>query len=51
MKSTPIENDDLIYEVLMNIDQEQLVSDMMHAAEENSAITLIEFLNRFNFNE
>ena len=37
-------NDDLIYDALLNIDHEQLVSDMLSTAENNPSMTLIEYL-------
>ena len=42
-------NDDLIYDALLNIDHEQLVSDMLSTAENNPSMTLIEYLNRYDF--
>jgi hypothetical protein len=39
--------DDQIYDSLINIDQEQLVSQMMNAVEENPSITLFEFCKKF----
>jgi hypothetical protein len=51
MKNEPIENDDLIYENLLNIDHEMLASRMLDEAETNPAITLVEFLKQFDYNE
>ena len=42
-------NDDLIYDALLNIDHEQLVSDMLSTAKNNPSMTLIEYLNRYDF--
>ena len=42
-------NDDLIYDALLTIDHEQLVSDMLSTAENNPSMTLIEYLNRYDF--
>jgi hypothetical protein len=51
MKSEPIKNDDLIYDNLVFIDHETLVSRMLEEAEKNSAITLVEFLKKFDYSE
>jgi uncharacterized protein YjgD (DUF1641 family) len=43
-----INNDDLIYNALLGIDHEQLVSDMLSAAESNPSMTLVEYLNKYD---
>jgi len=46
-----IENDDLIYENLLNTDHEMLASRMLDDAETNPAMTLVEFLKQFDYSE
>ena len=46
-----LQNDDLIYDILTNMDLEQLVSDMLDAAENNPSLTLEDFLNRYSDDE
>ena len=43
--------DDEIYDTLIGMDLEQLVSEMLHAVETNPSITLLEFCKRFEFDE
>ena len=43
--------DDIIYDTLINSDLEQLVSNMLAAVEENSSITLFDFLKRYEDDE
>jgi hypothetical protein len=50
-EKVPVENDNLIYENLLNIDHEMLVSKMLDEAEMNPAITLVEFLKKFDYND
>jgi len=46
-----IENDDLIYNSLMDWDHEQLISDMMHTAETSPDLKLIDYLKRYDFSK
>lgn len=46
---SPIKNDDLVYDNLMTWDLEELVSDMMAAAEYNPEIKLIDYLKNFDY--
>ena len=46
-----LQNDDLIYDILTNMDLEQLVSDMLDAAENNPSLTLEDFLNKYSDDE
>jgi len=43
-----LENDDIIYDTLVGIRHEQLVSDMMAAAESDPSLTLIDFLRQYD---
>ena len=47
----PLENDDSIYNSLMDIDHEQLISDMMGEAEKNRSLTLIDYLKKYDSSE
>jgi hypothetical protein len=40
-----LSNDDLIYERMLDIDQEKLVSMILSFAENNPSITLVDYLN------
>jgi len=42
-------NDDLIYNALLDIDHEQLVSDMLSTVESNPSITLAEYLDKYDY--
>jgi hypothetical protein len=44
-----LENDDEIYNTLINFKHEQLVSDMLSTAEESPSITLVDYLQGFNY--
>ena len=46
-----LQNDDLIYDILTNMDLEQLVSDMLESAENNPSLTLEDFLNKYSDDE
>jgi hypothetical protein len=46
-----LENDDVIYNALLDIDHEQLVSDMLAAAESNPSLTLIDYLKKYDSSE
>ncbi len=46
-----LENDDVIYNSLLGIDHEQLVSNMMREAESNPSLTLIDFLRQYDTSE
>lgn len=46
-----LENDDSIYNSLMDIDHEQLISDMMGEAEKNRSLTLIDYLKKYDSSE
>lgn len=43
-----LENDDIIYDTLVGIRHEQLVSDMMAAAEGDPSLTLIDYLKQYD---
>ena len=40
-----LQNDDMIYDRMMDMDQEQLISSMLSYAEQNPSITLTDYLN------
>jgi hypothetical protein len=44
-------NDDQIYNSLMDMDQEQLISDMLSTVEENPSITLLEYCKQFEYED
>lgn len=44
-------NDDAIYNNLLNMDQEQLVSTMLSSAEENPELKLEDFLNEYGYED
>ena len=46
-----LQNDELIYDILTNMDIEDLVSDMLDAAENNPSLTLEDFLNKYSDDE
>jgi hypothetical protein len=46
-----LQNDELIYNILTNMDLEDLVSDMLDAAENNPSLTLEDFLNKYSDDE
>jgi hypothetical protein len=46
-----LQNDDLIYNILTNMDLEDLVSDMLESAENNPSLTLEDFLNKYSDDE
>ena len=46
-----LSNDDNIYDNLMGMDQEQLISQMMSAAEKNPELTLEDFLNQYDYDD
>ena len=46
-----LQNDERIYDILTNMDLEQLVSDMLDAAENNPSLTLEDFLNKYSDDE
>ena len=47
-----LENDDAIYDSLVDMDHEQLVSNMISTAESNPSLTLIDYLKQYdNSNE
>jgi hypothetical protein len=46
-----LNNDDIIYDRLVDMDHEQLVSTLLRTAEDNPSITLEEFLNEYGFSE
>ena len=46
-----LENDDVIYNALLDIDHEQLVSDMLATAESDPSLTLIDYLKKYNSSE
>ena len=48
---TPLQNDDVIYESLMDMDQEHLVSEMINTVENNPNISLLDYLKTFNYSE
>jgi len=43
-----LENDDIIYDALLNMDQEQLISDMLSTAEGDPSLTLIDYLKKYD---
>jgi hypothetical protein len=44
-------NDDIIYDNLLSKDHEQLVSDMLYAAENNLSLTLVDYLKQYDYSE
>ena len=46
-----LENDDIIYNRLVDKDHEQLVSDMLAAAEGDPSLTLIDYLRQYDYSE
>jgi hypothetical protein len=46
-----LENDDIIYNNLLDMDHEQLVSDMLSKAEMNSDLTLIDYLKIYDYSD
>ena len=46
-----LENDDIIYDTLVDMDHEQLVSNMLSTAENNPSLTLIDYLKKYNTSE
>jgi len=46
-----LENDDIIYDALLNMDQEQLISDMLSTAEGDPLLTLIDYLKKYDTSE
>jgi len=46
-----LQNDELIYNILTNMDLEDLVSDMLESAENNPSLTLEDFLNKYSDDE
>jgi len=48
-KHMPIANDNLLYDILLDIDHEQLISDMLSTAENNPATTLIDYLDKYDY--
>jgi len=46
-----LENDDIIYDALLNMDQEQLISDMLSTAEGDPLLTLIYYLKKYDTSE
>ena len=46
-----LENDDVIYNALLDIDHEQLVSDMLATAESDPSLTLIDYLKKYDSSE
>jgi hypothetical protein len=46
-----LQNDELIYDILTNMDLEDLVSDMLESAENNPSLTLEDFLNKYSDDE
>jgi len=40
-----LQNDDMIYDRMMDMDQEQLISSMLSYAEQNPSVTLTDYLN------
>jgi hypothetical protein len=46
-----LENDDIIYDALLNMNHEQLVSDMLAKAESNPNLTLIDYLKKYNYSD
>lgn len=48
---TPLENDDVIYERLVNADQEWLISEMINVVENDPTISLRDYLLGFSYDE
>ena len=46
-----LENDDIIYDSLIDMDHEQLVSNMISTAENNPSLTLIDYLKKYDTSE
>ena len=44
-----LENDDVIYDRLVDMDHEQLISTMLSAAETTPTLTLIDFLKTYDY--
>lgn len=45
VESSFLLNDDIIYDKMLNMDQEQLVSSILEFAENNPEVKLIDYLN------
>jgi hypothetical protein len=43
-----LENDDIIYDTLVNMNHEQLISDIISTAEANPSLTLIDYLKQYD---
>ena len=43
-----LENDDIIYNRLVEMDHEQLVSDMLSTAESDPSLSLIDYLRQYD---
>ena len=43
-----LENDDVIYDSLVDMDHEQLISNMISTAESNPSLTLIDYLKQYD---
>jgi hypothetical protein len=46
-----LENDDIIYDALVDMNHEQLISDMLSTAEGNPSLTLIDYLKQYDTSE
>jgi hypothetical protein len=52
LKENDLANDDLIYDRMLNMDQEQLISKILNYAEKNPTSTLVDYLNsEFGYGE
>jgi hypothetical protein len=46
-----LENDDIIYDALVDMNHEQLISDMLSTAEGDPSLTLIDYLKKYDTSE
>lgn len=46
-----LQNDDMIYDHMLTVDHEYLVSDMISAAEGDPSLTLIDYLKKFDYSD
>jgi hypothetical protein len=46
-----LENDDIIYDALADMNHEQLISDMLSTAEGDPSLTLIDYLKKYDTSE
>lgn len=44
-------DDSIVYDTLLNMDQEQIISEMMSVVEENPSLSLLDFLKQYGKDE